>query len=252
MLSNQDIKDLRLLGSFANYLIHRTRDLILANRLATAGDVYTFVLRQLEHNGMSGETQGYHGFTRPFCLSINENVLHGIQPDFIVFKETDVVRLDMVLREKHLLVDCAITFSPTLTDKLQTNLMVAKQALDVARTTLQSGMLNTVTGKSTQATILKSKKHVLPDFHGHSINPTMHAGETVPAFDDPRIPPTLYKPKHTYTIEPVVTSFQTGYWIDPKDGWSVYCHDKYAVHVEDTFLVNEDGYPENITKCHTL
>jgi methionyl aminopeptidase len=249
MLNNQDIKDIRLLGSFTNYLIHRTRDLILNARLATAGETYEFVSRQLQQNGMSGETLGYRGYSRPFCLSLNHNVLHGLNEDSVVFNEDDVIRLDMVVGEKHLLVDCAITFSPKPSKELEENLEVAKRALHLAKNTLNTSTTNLETGKTTEFYVKTSGKHLLDDFYGHSINPTMHAGEIVPTCYDPTVKSFTYRLNQTYTVEPVVTSMKTDYIIDKKDGWSVFCQDKNAVHVEDTFLITF-GKPENITKCH--
>jgi methionyl aminopeptidase len=71
-------------------------------------DLAKIAAEEIKKAGMQPVVLGYEGFPDVICISVNEGIVHGI-PNNIVFKDGDVVKLDLTLGHKGMIVDSAIT-----------------------------------------------------------------------------------------------------------------------------------------------
>ncbi len=196
--------------------------------------------------GGSPAFKGYRGFPRTLCLSVNEEVVHGI-PSNRKLKEGDLASLDLGVKYQGYYADAARSWivgegRPEI-EKLR---CVAKEAflagLDaVAKPGRRIGDLS----RAIQEVIEGSGFGVVRDYVGHGIGQAIHEEPQVPNFgkagQGPKIEPGL-----VLAIEPMVTAGDYAVKV-LSDGWTVVTRDgKLASHYEDTVAFTEEG-PVNLT-----
>ena len=190
--------------------------------------------------------KGYRGFPATVCISINEEVVHGIPSAHRRIKEGDIVGLDLGCIVEGYYADCAFTLAigdvPT---KVQQLLDVTRESLDVAIAECRPGRRLSDVSHSVQAHVERHGFSVVRAFVGHGIGRALHEDPQIPNFGDPGRGPQL-RPGMVLAIEPMVTM---GSWevkvLD--DGWTAVTRDgSLAAHFEHTIAVTDDG-PEVLT-----
>ena len=190
--------------------------------------------------------KGYRGFPATVCISINEEVVHGIPSAHRRIKEGDIVGLDLGCIVEGYYADCAFTLAigdvPT---KVQQLLDVTRESLDVAIAECRPGRRLSDVSHSVQAHVERHGLSVVRAFVGHGIGRALHEDPQIPNFGDPGRGPQL-RPGMVLAIEPMVTM---GSWevkvLD--DGWTAVTRDgSLAAHFEHTIAVTDDG-PEVLT-----
>jgi len=202
-------------------------------------DVEEFIRSQ----GAKPAFKGYRGFPATVCISINEEVVHGIPSTHRRVKEGDIVGLDLGCIVEGYYADCAFTLAiGEVPPRVQ-------ELLDATRDSLEAGIVECRPGRRlsdvSHAIQVHVEKHgfsVVRAFVGHGIG---RALPQVPNFGDPGRGPQL-KPGMVLAIEPMVTM---GSWevrvLD--DGWTAVTKDgSLAAHFEHTIAVTESG-PEVLT-----
>ena len=190
--------------------------------------------------------KGYRGFPATVCISINEEVVHGIPSAHRRVKEGDIVGLDLGCIVDGYYADCAFTLPigevPARVQEL----------LDATRQSLEAGIVECRPGRRLSDVSHAIQRHVeahgfsvVRAFVGHGIGRALHEEPQVPNFGDPGRGPQL-KPGMVLAIEPMVTM---GSWevriLD--DGWTAVTKDgSLAAHFEHTIAVTESG-PDVLT-----
>jgi methionyl aminopeptidase len=189
---------------------------------------------------------GYRGYRHATCISINEQVVHGI-PGKQAFKEGDIVSLDIGARMSGVCGDTAATFPVGAVPKK------GEKLLRVGREALRSGIRQARAGKhvgdisaAIQAVAEKNGFSVVRDLYGHGVGVELHEDPLIPNFGRPGEGSCL-KPGMVLAIEPMLNM---GGWeirtLD--DGWTVETKDKsLSCHFEHSVLITE-GEPEVLTK----
>jgi methionyl aminopeptidase len=190
--------------------------------------------------------KGYRGFPATVCISINEEVVHGIPSSHRRMKEGDIVGFDLGCIVEGYYADCAVTLPlgeiPPRVQKL----------LDVTRESLEQAIAECRPGRRLSDVSHAVQRHVDPHgfgivrtFVGHGIGRALHEEPQVPNFGDPGRGPQL-KPGMVLAIEPMVTLGSYDVKI-LDDGWTAVTLDgSLAAHFEHTVAVTEDG-PEVLT-----
>ena len=181
----------------------------------------------------------YCGYPASICVSINEEVVHGIPSRTRYIKEGDIVSLDAGVIYKGYHSDSARTYgvgeiSPVCTDLIKVTKQSFFEALKVAR----AGNHIKDIGVAVERYVLQHGFDVVVDLVGHGVGKNLHEEPDVPNFSTRRRGPKL-KAGMTIAIEPMVTvgDYHVN-WLD--DGWTVVTADGLAAaHYENTILITE-------------
>jgi len=183
---------------------------------------------------------GYRGFPKNICTSINEEIIHGI-PGTRRLKEADIISIDAGVELDGFYGDAAITvgvgeISPE-----------AKRLLDVTKGALYKGIaMATVDNRVSDISCAVQEEAELNafsavrEFVGHGIGSNLHEDPQIPNFGQPHMGPAL-KPGMVLAIEPMINIGT--YKVDIlKNGWTAVTADrKLSAHFEHTVAITEDG-----------
>ena len=202
----------------------------------------------IRRHGATAAFKGYRGFPATACISINEEVVHGIPSAHRRVKEGDIVGLDLGCIVDGYYADCAFTLAvgevPANVQKL---LDVTRESLDLAIEQCRPGRRLSDISHAVQSHVERHGFGVVRAFVGHGIGRALHEEPQVPNFGEPGRGPQL-RPGMVLAIEPMVTM---GSWevkvLD--DGWTAVTRDgSLAAHFEHTVAVTEDA-PEVLTRA---
>jgi methionyl aminopeptidase len=205
-------------------------------------DVESFI----RGKGATPAFKGYRGFPATVCISINEEVVHGIPSAHRRIKEGDIVGLDLGCIVEGYYADCAFTLAiGDVPQKVQQLLDVTRESLDAAVAECHAGRRLSDVSHAVQTHVERHGFSVVRAFVGHGIGRALHEDPQIPNFGDPGRGPQL-RPGMVLAIEPMVTM---GSWevkvLD--DGWTAVTRDgSLAAHFEHTIAVTEGG-PEVLT-----
>ena len=190
--------------------------------------------------------KGFHGYPASTCISVNEEVVHGI-PDDRPFDEGDVVGLDIGVFRDGYYVDSARTIPVGRISK------EAEQLLEVTWDALEEGIQQARAGNrltdishAVETRVRKAGFSVVRSLVGHGIGERMHEDPQVPNFGPPRQGPLLEQGL-VIAIEPMV-NVGTAEVFTLEDGWTIVTADrKLSAHFEDTVAITKDG-PRVLTR----
>lgn len=200
----------------------------------------------IQKAGGESAFKGYRGFPRTLCVSINEEVVHGI-PSKRKLKEGDLVSLDLGVKYKGYYADAArsLPVGKVSADVLKL-IRVAQDALLAGIEAVRKpGQRVGDLSRAVQEVIERNGFGVVRDYVGHGIGQAIHEEPQVPNFGKPGQGPKI-EPGLVLAIEPMVTAGH--YAVETlSDGWTVVTKDrKRASHYEDTVAFMEEG-PVNLT-----
>ena len=206
-------------------------------------EVEAFIRRR----GAQPAFKGYRGFPATVCVSINEEVVHGIPSAHRRITEGDIVGLDLGCIVDGYYADCALTLAVgVVPPNVQKLLDVTRGSLELAIKECWPGRRLSDVSHAVQSHVEAHGLSVVRAFVGHGIGRALHEEPQVPNFGDPGRGPQL-RPGMVLAIEPMVTM---GSWevkiLD--DGWTAVTKDgSLAAHFEHTVAVTE-GEPEVLTR----
>jgi methionyl aminopeptidase len=200
--------------------------------------------------GARSACYGYRHGGRPYpahtCISVNEEVVHGIPAFKRVLREGDIVSLDVVLVYNGYVGDNAATM-PVLpvSPSVEKLLRVTREALDIGIREAQVGNRIGDISSAIQAHVEGNGFSVVRDMVGHGVGTSMHEPPEIPNFGR-RGAGEKIKPGMTLAIEPMVNLGGYATRVLP-DGWTVVSADgSPSAHFEHTVLTTDKG-PEILT-----
>lgn len=184
--------------------------------------------------------KGYRGFPATLCVSINEEVVHGI-PSQRKLKAGDIVSLDVGAILDGYYGDAAITLAVGEVDQ------EAKRLLEVTEKALSIGIKETKAGNrlfdisyAIQEWVERHHFSVVRDFVGHGIGKNLHEEPQIPNFGSPHQGPRLEKGM-VFALEPMVNEGTHEVRV-LSDGWTVVTVDgKRSAHFEHTLVITDGG-----------
>jgi methionyl aminopeptidase len=191
--------------------------------------------------------KGYRGFPCSACISINEQVVHGI-PDSRKLREGDIVSIDVGTNLNGYFGDAAITLPVGEVDREGKRLLeVTEKALSIGIEMARVGNRLFDISHAIQAWVESHGFSVVRDFVGHGIGQSLHEEPQIPNFGSPRQGPRLERGM-IFALEPMVNEGTYEVKILP-DGWTVVTADgKRSAHFEHTIAIT-DGEPEILSLC---
>ena len=217
----------------------------LAGEHVREGVTTKFIDRKVKEfivsHGAKHSFLGLYGFPASACISVNEEVIHGIPSDERVLKYGDIVSVDVGAFYKGYHGDCAATFVVGDTDD------ESKRLIEVTRQSFFEGIKFAVDGNrvgdisaAVQAYVEKNGFSVVRDFVGHGVGKDLHENPDVPNYGKPGRGPRL-QTGMTIAVEPMVNA---GTWRVKtlSNDWTVVTIDgKRSAHYENTIAITENG-----------
>jgi methionyl aminopeptidase len=230
---------------------HILADVVDALRTVVRPGVSTLELDEevetfIRTRGATPAFKGYRGFPATVCVSLNEEVVHGIPSPHRRLKEGDIVGLDLGCIVEGYYADRAFTLPVgDIPPRVQALLDVTRQSLELAVEHCRAGRRLSDISHAVQRHVEDGGFAVVRAFVGHGIGRALHEDPQIPNFGDPGRGPVL-RPGMVLAVEPMVTM---GSWevriLD--DGWTAVTRDgSLAAHFEHTIAVT-DGDPEVLT-----
>ena len=195
---------------------------------------------------------GYEGFPAATCVSVNDEVIHGI-PGKRIVRNGDIVSIDLCATYKGFVGDCAGTYPVgEVSEEAKKLIEVTRQAFFEGIRFAKVGYRIYDIGQAVQDYVESHGFSVVRDFVGHGIGRGMHEAPEVPNYrpSERRPNPRLLKGM-TICVEPMVCA---GDWRVKilKDGWTVVTADhSLAAHYENTILIT-DGEPDILTMADDI
>jgi methionyl aminopeptidase len=206
----------------------------------TTADLDRVAASFFKQHGATSTAKGYHGFPGHICVSVNEQVVHGI-PGSRRLREGDLVKVDVAASYRGYVGDTTISFG---VGKLRPEV---ERLVEVARGALMAGIDQAVAGHRLGRVSHAIQRHVeskglqvVREFVGHGVGRSMHEPPQVPHYGPAERGPLL-KAGMTLAIEPQVNlGSREVRMLD--DGWTAVTADgRWSAHFEHTVAVMADG-----------
>lgn len=211
----------------------------------TTGELDEYAVELIRQLGAKSAFFGYRGYPGNVCVSVNEEVVHGI-PGGRRIQMGDVVSLDVGVVYDGFVGDTATTVMVGVTDADVIRLAnIGRRALDNGIAAAVAGARLSDVSHAVEKTATEAGFSVVRDFVGHGIGRSMHEDPQIPNFGPPGRGPKL-KTGMTLALEPMINMGVYEVDVMP-DGWTVVTRDrKPSVHFEHTIAVRE-GKAEILT-----
>jgi len=241
--SPREISQMREAGYIVAVVLAKVADAVRPG--VTTGELDDIAVKEVNKRGAEASFKGYRGFPASICVSLNEEVVHGI-PGNRVLKEGDIISLDFGAFLNGFHGDAAITVG---VGKISAE---AQRLIDATKGALEAGIaaarINGRLGDISAAiqTYAESRRFsVVREWVGHGIGRDLHEDPQVPNFGVAGEGITLRKGM-TLALEPMLNA---GVWRTKiaGDRWTVVTADgKLSAHFEHTIVIDENG-PQILT-----
>lgn len=238
-------------------LLMREACRISAGALRVAGEavrpgISTWEIDRIAYNyiksqGAEPNFLGLYGFPATACISINDEVIHGIPSKTRILKEGDIVSIDLGAKKDGFNGDNAATFAVgNISDE-------ARKLMDVTRESLYEAIKAAVPGNKIGDIAFAVQSYceahgygVVREYTGHGVGKELHEDPSVPNYGKAGRGVRLI-PGMTLAIEPMINEGTASIKVMP-DGWTVKTRDaKLSAHFEHTVAITADG-PVILTK----
>ncbi len=194
-----------------------------------------------EYPGMEPAFKGFAGYPASLCVSINEEIIHGIPSSKRMIKEGDIVSVDLGIKYKGLFVDTAYTYLVgKVLPPLRRLVRVTQRSLWLAIKQARIGRTIGDIGYAVENFVEKKGFSVIRRFVGHGIGRELHLSPEIPNFGLPNRGQRLLEGM-ALAIEPMVSmgSYEAEVL---SDGWTAVTKDRsFSAHFEHTVAITKKG-----------
>ncbi|MFH1518968.1 MAG: type I methionyl aminopeptidase [Candidatus Omnitrophota bacterium] len=238
-LSRQELLTMRKAGRVASAVLKKLNGFIRPGILTKNIEEF-FESEIIKYPGMEAAFKGYRGYPASCCVSVNEEIIHGI-PSQRVVNDGDIVSVDLGIRYKGLFVDAAYTY---IIGKAS---LLARRLVKVTRQSLRQGIMRIKPGRrvgdlssAIQKGVEKNGFSVIRRFVGHGIGRSLHLPPEVPNFGEAGKGAELFE-GCVIAVEPMVSVGSSEVDI-LSDGWTAKTKDNsLTAHFEHTIAVTKNG-----------
>lgn len=212
----------------------------------TTWEIDRIVRKTIEDAGAKPSFLGYGGFPGSACVSLNDQVIHGIPSKHAVVKEGDIVKVDVGAYIGGFHGDCAATYAcGQISAEAQKLIDVTQQSFFEGIKMARQGCRVSDIGHAVQTYVEANGFSVVRDYVGHGVGAKLHEAPEVRNYGAPGHGPRL-QAGMTIAVEPMVNVGDWRVKVLP-DGWTVKTLDgTLAAHYENSILITE-GDPEILT-----
>ncbi len=207
----------------------------------TTAYIDAMIRRHIEKCGATPSFLGYGGFPGSACISINEQVIHGIPSENVILKEGDIVKIDVGAYYKGFHGDSANTFKCGKVSEIADRLIKATvESFERGVAEVESGKRIGDVGNAVEQRVLEDNFSVVRRYVGHGVGKDLHESPEVPNYGTPGRGARLV-PGMVIAIEPMVCT-GSGSVLELKDGWTVVTDDGgLSAHYEHTVALTDNG-----------
>ncbi len=227
------------------------RDTLAAMRAAvaigvTTGDLDAVAARVFSAAGARSAPQLVYRFPGATCISVNDEIVHGIPSDRRRLAEGDLVKLDVTAELNGYMADACITVGVGRISETAKRLMAcAESAFKKGLREARHGRRALDVGRAIEDEVARKGFAVVEELQGHGIGRTIHEEPMIPNWPDPEANGWLQEGM-VITLEPII-SVGDGEMMEGADGWTILTQDGgIAAHHEHTMIVTK-GAPILIT-----
>ena len=204
-------------------------------------DLAEMAKQELRKLGGQPPFLGYYGFPDVLCVSINDEVVHGIPRTGHIIKDGDLVSMDFGVTYKGMVTDSAISVvvgqgSPAAQKLVETTKRSLDAGIDAVKANVHIGDI----AAAVQAILENGGYGIVRDLVGHGVGHELHEDPNIPNYGKKGTGMRL-EAGMTIAIEPMATIGDYRIKTDP-DNWTIRTADgSLAAHFEHTVLITKDG-----------
>lgn len=204
-------------------------------------DIDEIVINTFIKNGCTSAEKGYYDYPANACVSVNEELVHGIPSKKKILKEGDIVSVDLVASYKGYMADACRTFAVgKLSDRADAIIKITKEAFFIGLKEVKVGNHIGDISHAIQSYVEERGYNVTRDYTGHGIGSNMHEDPSIPNYGKAGTGIKI-EPGMTLCIEPMVLEGKKDIRVLP-DGWTAVSKDhKLTAHYENTVVVTNSG-----------
>lgn len=209
----------------------------------TTGEIDALVVDYCQRNHVRAGFYDYHGYPGHLCVSINDEVIHGIPSPHRVIVPGDLVKTDVGIFKDGFNGDTSRTVAVGVTDPEVLRLVeTTKACLKAGIAACGPGVHLGDVGYAIEQVAVAAGFGVVRNWIGHGVGRTIHEDPEVPNYGKPGTKLVL-RPGMTIAIEPMITMTKAGEATDVlSDGWTVVTRDRcLSAHFEHTVAITDDG-----------
>jgi methionyl aminopeptidase len=227
----------------ANQIIAETREVLrpMIKPGVSTYDLDRVADETIRAKGAKSAFKGYRGFPATICVSINEEVVHGVPNKKRILKEGDILGLDMGTIYQGYYGDSAMTFPVgAISEEAAKLLQITEESLHLGIKEARPGARLYDIGAAVQEHAEKAGFSVVRDFVGHGIGQQLHEEPQVPNYGQ-RGRGMVLQAGMVLAIEPMINAGSPDVKIK-QDGWTVITKDgKLSAHFEHSIAITEKG-----------
>jgi methionyl aminopeptidase len=195
----------------------------------------------MREHGARSAPQLVYRFPGVCCISVNDELVHGIPSATRRLAEGDLVKLDVTFEKNGFMADAAITVCVgRVAPRARALAACAERAFTLAMDEVRPGRRVRDIGIAVSREVRREGFAVVPMLQGHGIGRTIHEEPMVPNWDDPAAKGVLTEGL-VITVEPIIT-MGDGDAYEDGDGWTIRTADgALAAHHEHTLVVTRHG-----------
>lgn len=205
-------------------------------------DLAVSARQELKSLGGEPTFLGYQGYPDVICISVNEEVVHGIPRADKILAAGDIVGLDFGVTYRGMVTDSAVSIiiNKPLSQQDERLLKYTKRALEAGINSLHDRVRTGDIGAAIEAVLKKGKYGIVRDLVGHGVGQHMHEDPNIPNYGRMGTGPWL-SAGMTIAIEPMATLGTDDVYVGD-DEWTIFTADgSRSAHFEHSVLITQDG-----------
>ncbi len=237
--TKEEIEKINIAGSVVYGVLELMKTVvkpgISTNRLNQLADEY------IRENNCTPSFLNYEGYPKSICISINDEVVHGI-PGKRKIKKGDIVKIDVGACYKGYHADSARTYIVGQTnEEIRQFVNNTEKALYKGLSVIKEGIKLNEVSKAIESVAKENGYGVIRELTGHGIGTNVHEDPYIFNYENNESELTL-KEGMTLAIEPMFSLKKRNIWM-LEDGWTITTQDgSVAAHFEHTIVVTKEGY----------
>jgi len=236
---DRDFEGLRETGRIVRAALEAMRAAVVPG--ITTGELDAIGGRVMRERGARSAPQLVYRFPGVTCISVNDELVHGIPSLKRRLVEGDLVKLDATFEKNGYMADAAITVPVgRVSPRAAALAACAERAFECALLEVRPGRRVRDVGAAIEREVRREGFSVVPTLQGHGIGRTIHEEPMVPNWDDPAACAVLVEGL-VITVEPII-AMGDGDAFESGDGWTIRTTDgSLAAHHEHTLVVTKHG-----------
>lgn len=208
----------------------------------STADLSAIAKAELKRLGGQPTFLGYYGFPDVLCVSLNDEVVHGIPSPQRIIQDGDIVSMDFGVTYKGMVTDSAISvIAGTAAPEDAALVKATEQSMYAGIEQLKNGVKTGDIGQAIEDVLNQKRLGIVRDFVGHGVGHQLHEDPNVPNYG-PKGVGSVLKAGMTIAIEPMATRGAEEVYV-ADDGWTVRTQDgSRSAHFEHTILITDNGY----------